>query len=169
MIAVEVTYTEADYLRVIRFTTNRQTKTFTIMLVLGTVILALLVYRANPDGFHWWAIPAIAGLLFLFFYLVRFMQRFNVGRQLKSVPGINEPYVFTFSEEGIAIVGRLSNANIKWEAIVKARESKSDFLFYTTKRFAQFLPKRAFVNSEDMNNLRVLLSESLGKRAQLLA
>lgn len=168
MIAVEVTYTEADYLRVIRFTTNRQTKIFNIMLVLGAAILALLLYRANPDGFHWWAIPAIAGLLFLFFYLIRFTQRLNIGKQLKSVPAINEPYVFTFSEEEITIAGRLSSSTIKWEAIVKACESKTDFLFYTAKRFAQFLPKRAFGHTEEMNELRVLLNRNLGDKAELL-
>lgn len=169
MIAVEVTYTEPDYVRVIRLMAERQTKTFKIMLVLGAIIGTLLIYRANPAGFHWWAIPAIVGLVFLFFYLARFMQRFNIGRQLMSVPGINEPYVFTFSEEGLAIAGRLSNTNIKWEAIVKARESKTDFLFYTTKRFAQFLPKRAFGHNEEMNELRVLLDQKLGDKAQVVA
>jgi hypothetical protein len=169
MIRVEVTFTEADYLRVIRFTTSRQTTTFTMMLALGAVILALLLYRADPEGFHWWAMPAIAGLLLLFIYLIRFTQRFNIARQLKSVPAINEPYIYTFTENELAIAGRLSSTNIKWEAIVKVRESKTDFLFYTTKSFAQFLPKRAFEDTEEMNELRVLLTRNLGDRAQLLA
>ena len=38
MIAVEVTYTEPDYVRVIRLMAERQTKTFKIMLVLGAII-----------------------------------------------------------------------------------------------------------------------------------
>jgi hypothetical protein len=139
------------------------------MLVLGAVVLGLLLYKMDAEDFHWWALPAIVGIVAMLVYLTGFMQRFNIGRQLKGIPGIDEPYVFTFSEGGIAIAGRLSSVNIKWEAVVKARESKSDFLFYTTKRFAQFLPKRAFVRDEEMNNLRVLLRESLGKRAQLLA
>jgi hypothetical protein len=169
MIAVEVSYTDSDYVRVIRLMVERQTKIFMIMLVLGAIIMTLLLYRSNPEGFHWWALPAIAGLVFFLFYFARFMQRFNIGRQLKGVPGIKEPYVFTFNEEGIAIAGRLSSTNIKWEAIVKACESSTDFLFYTTKRFAQFLPKRAFGHNEEMNELRVLLSQRLGDKARLLA
>jgi hypothetical protein len=168
MIAVEVTYTQADFWRVVRFTTKLQTWIFTSLLMLGSMLLALLLYSANPSGFHWWAIPAIAALTLFLFYLVRLMQRFNVGRQVKSSPGINEPYVYTFDEEGIGIAGRLGNTNLKWEAIIKARETNTDFLFYTAKKFAQFLPKRAFERNEAMNELRSMLRRKLGDRAQLL-
>ena len=166
MIEVRVTYTPEDYLRVFRFTATKQTRIFTIMLVLGAALLAFLLYRANPAGFHWWAIPAIGALTCLFLGLIRWLQRFNIGRQVKSIPGSSEPYVYTFTEEGITIAGRLSSANIKWEALVKARESQTDLLFYTAKRFAQFLPKRAF-DSEALTELRSMLRRNLGERAQL--
>ena len=113
-------------------------------------------------------IPAIVGLLVLIFYLASFIQRLSIIRQVRAVPGSDDLYTFTFSEEGIAISGSLRSANLKWEAIVKVRESGSDFLFYATKRVAQFLPKRAFRQREEMNELRVLLGHKLGDKAQLL-
>ena len=167
MIAVEVTYTEQDYVRVTRFMASPRTKTFKILLVLGGMVGTLLIYRGVSD-FRLWEIPVIVGLFVLLFYLARFIQGLNIGRQVRSVPGSDDVYTFTFSEEGIAISGSLRSANLKWEAIVKVRESGSDFLFYTTKRFAQFLPKRAFRQNEEMSELRVLLGQKLGHKAQLL-
>ena len=108
MIRVEVTYTAPDYVRVMRFMARRQTVIFNSMLGLGAVILALLLYRENPDGFNWWAIPAIIGLLLLFVFFIRFLQRRGVSKQLKGAPAANEPYVFTFTDDGISIAGRLS-------------------------------------------------------------
>lgn len=147
---------------------RRQTVIFNSMLAVGAVILGLLLNRADPDGFHWWAIPAIIGLLLLFVFLIRFSQHKGVSKQLKGVPAANEPYVFTFADEGISIAGRLSDANIKWEAILRAHESKTDFLFYTTKRFAQFLPKRAFANDDTASELRAMLNQKIPGKAELL-
>jgi hypothetical protein len=167
MIAVEITFTEQDYVRVTRFMASPRTKTFKILLALGGLVGTLLIYRGVSD-FRIWEIPVIVGLFVPLYYLARFIQRLNIGRQVKSVPGSDDVYTFTFSEEGITISGSLRSANLKWEAIVKVRESESDFLFYTTKRFAQFLPKRAFRQNEEMKELRVLLGRQLGNRAQLL-
>jgi len=168
MIAVEVRYTEQDYVRVTRFMAGPKTKTFKILLVLGGMVGTLLIYRTVSADSGLWEIPVIVGLVILLFYLARLIQRLSIGRQVKAVPGSDDLYTFTFSEEGIAISGSLRSANLKWEAIVKVRESASDFLFYTTKRVAQFLPKRAFKQSEEMNELRVLLGQKLGNKAQLL-
>ena len=64
---------------------------------------------------------------------------------------------------------RRSDGEIKWDAIIKARETKQDFFFYTSKRFALFLPKRVISGESQMIELRHLIVEKLGDKAALMS
>lgn len=167
VITVEVTYSEADYARALRFMSRRQIRIFNCMIVIGAVVFALLLYRADPAAFHWWAMPAIAGLGIFFFGLIRLSHRWGIGRQLKSMPSAQGPHLWEISDDGIKATGPLSSVDMKWQAILRVRESKDDFLFYTATRFSRFLPKRVFANEEEIGDLRRLIIEKLGPKAEL--
>ena len=167
MFEVDVTYDRDDYVRAFRFMSRRQLRIFNWMIVIGTVMSASVLYRADPADFHWWVIPAILGLGIFFFGLIRVNQRWNIGRQLKSAPDAQGSHRWVINGEGIRITGALSNTEIKWEAIIKVRESKSDLFFYSATRFARFLPKRVLTDEQQKGHLRRLLTERLGNKAEL--
>ena len=167
MFEVEVTYSRDDYVRAFRFMSRHQLRIFNWMIVIGAVVSALLLYRADPADFDWWVIPAIVGLGIFFFGLIRLNRRWSIGRQLKSAPDAQGSHRWVINGEGIRITGALSNTEIKWEAIIRVRESKSDFFFYSATRFARFLPKRVFTDEQQKDDLRRLLTEKLGNKAAL--
>ena len=165
MFEVEVTYSRDDYVRAFRFMSRRQLRIFNWTIIIGAVMFASVLYKADPAGFHWWVIPAIVGLGIFFFGLIRFNQRWNIGRQLKSAPDAQGSHRWVINDEGIKITGALSNTEIKYEAIIKVRESKSDLFFYSATRFARFLPKRVITDEQQDHDLRRLLTQKLGNKA----
>jgi hypothetical protein len=168
VIEVEVTYDRSDYVRAIRFMSRRQNRASIGLMVIGGVVLALLLYGADPADFKWWVVPVIFGLIIFFYSLIRIIQSSTVARQLKSVPSAHGPHIWAIGREGIRISGELSNTEIKWEAVIKARESANDFFFYLAPRFARFLPKRTLSGEQQVADLKHLISETLGKKAQLI-
>ena len=168
MIEVEVTYDQSDYVRAVRSMSQRQNRVFCWLLVIGGSVFALLLYRADPADFKWLAIPAILGLLIFFYGLIRITQSWNITRQLRGAPSAHGAHVWAIGKEGIRISGALSNTDIKWEAITKVRESKDDFFFYQAPRFARFLPKRILTGEQQVVDLRRLITEEVGNKAELI-
>ncbi len=71
---------------------------------------------------------------------------------------------YDFQPEGVHIVTTTSNAFMKWEAFIKSKETPNLFLFFITKQMCHMVPKRAFASEADLESLRVLLNEKIGKR-----
>lgn len=129
------------------------------------------LYHVAYEDWRWWVVPALLGLtafLYCFFY---FFQRWNlrrvIGRQLKSNPAAQGIQRYSISEAGIGMTGSLHNLDLKWEAIIKAVESRYDFFLYFSKVGAYFLPKTALANEHQQEELRRLLKTKLGERARL--
>ena len=168
-LTAEITYSELDYRRAVKFMSRSQNALFRGLVLIGIVAVALLIYSADFDQMGWWVKPMFAAWITLFTVLVRTVQVRNMSKQLKSAPSAQGNHTWSFSDEGIKIVGPLSAGDIKWEAIVKARESKTDFFFYTTKHFALFLPKRVLAGDPETVDLRRILGANLGDRAKLIS
>ena len=84
---------------------------------------------------------------------------------MKSSPALQQPQRITFDEDGIEGETILSSGQVKWEAIIEATESEQDFYFFTSKKFAYFVPKLAFENKDDLEALRELAIKRLGEKA----
>lgn len=168
MLTFEITYCEQDYVRAVRFMSRRQTLIIKSFLVLGVVVIAVMLHRADYTQRGWWVKPFLVAWLTLFMGLFRLVQIRNIGKNLKRAPAAQGKHVWSVSDEGISVVGPLSTGDMKWEAIVKVRESKSDFFFYTSKSFSLFLPKRVLTNEGQIAELRQLLRGKLGNRAKLV-
>jgi hypothetical protein len=135
---------------------------------LGVVIVGFMLYTANYSEMAWWVKPVFVGWLTFFLILFRMVQVRSLAKQLKGAPAAQGGHVWTINDEGLKVVGPLTAGDIKWGAIMKVREGKSAFFFYTAKSFALFLPKRVFPNEGQMFELRRLLTEKLGSKAKLL-
>jgi hypothetical protein len=146
-----------------------QNALFRGLVLVGIVAVALLLYKANYDQMGWWVKPLFAAWITLLTILLRTVQVRNLSKQLKSSPSAQGNHVWSFSDDGIKVMGPLSTGEIKWEGIVKARESKTDFFFYTTKRFALFLPKRVLAGDPKTVDLRQMIAKQLGDKARLIS
>jgi hypothetical protein len=164
VVNADITYDRADYVRAIRFMSRRQNRVFNWILAVGAIVFALLLYRAYAEESEWWMILGTCGLVVFFYLLARTLQTWNIGRQLKNAPDALLGHHWVISDAGIATKSELSSTEIKWEAVTKFRESKTDFFFYTAPRFAKFLPKRSLPDEQQRNELRRMAMEQVGRQ-----
>lgn len=173
MVRLEITYRDTDYGRANRFMLSRKPAMWFVYSLPAVVVIGagIRLYQVARDDWDWWVVPALFGLLVWMYLSAYVAGRWNTRRiirqQLKSSPSAQSPQIYTFSDAGISMTGALHNLDLKWEAIVKALESKHDFFLYPSKSFAYFLPKKAFVSGEQQAELRSMLRSKLGEKAKL--
>jgi hypothetical protein len=146
---------------------REQYRIFTLLVVIGGILLGIFLYRDGFADFEWWVIPAILASLAFMYGISLLMQRVNIARQLAKIPDSRGPYVWTIDTEGMRIGGSLSSSDIKWAAITKVRETKLDFFFYVAPKFARFLPKRNLTD-QGVVELRGLITECVPGKAKLI-
>jgi hypothetical protein len=120
----------------------------------GTVVGAL---RTN------WQL--IVGLPIFWLVAIPAIQRWSAGRLLRNTPAFSGPQVTRVDAAGIHTRSSVSTADISWNAIVRVVESKSFFLVFQSKAMALFVPKAAFVGSQDLDQFRQLVAVAVGERA----
>jgi len=72
---------------------------------------------------------------------------------------------YSFSPDGYTVRDMKSSADIAWDAILRAAESKHSFHLFFHKSFFHTIPKRCFKQPDDIIRLRDLLKRSLGTKA----
>jgi hypothetical protein len=173
MVRLEITYRDTDYTRANRYLLHRKPAVWVIYSLPALVVIGagIRLYQVARDDWDWWVVPALFGLLVWIYSCGFVMTRWNARRlvrqQLKSSPAAQSPQIYNFSDVGINMTGALHNMDLKWEAIIKALESKHDFFLYVSKSVAYFLPKKAFLSGEQQAELRSMLKSKLGEKAKL--
>ncbi len=76
---------------------------------------------------------------------------------------------YTITPEAYSLSGSLFDTTLKWDAFLKARETKQFFLLYVSSRWAHFIPKAAISSGSDLCRIRSIIREKLGSRAHLSA
>lgn len=177
-IELEIKYTVDEYVRSISTMQNRFLifKYFPyvgLLAAIGLIINYLLIAPTIISGLVYLTYPVIGTpilvLLIISIWLKFFTNPFlkwNISRQYKSSPTLQETKRLQFDEEGISSSSQLGKTETKWEAVIEAVESKKDFFFYITNKYAQFVPKRAFTSVEQQNELRHLVKQKLGDKAK---
>jgi hypothetical protein len=91
---------------------------------------------------------------------------FNTRRAMQS-PGAKEPRHFLVNDAGVTVTSTIARVHLKWQAIIKVVELRSDFLFYFSDALALSLPKRALEDASKQSALRQLLRAEMGQMAYL--
>lgn len=169
MLTFEVTYSERDYLRAIKFLSRRQSLIINGFVAFGVLVVSVMIYRADYNQLGWWVKPFFGVLFIVFLILLRMVQLRNPGKIRKDEKFAQSPFHWMLSNESIKLTGPLFDNELKWEAIIKVLETKQDFFFYMSKRFALILPKRFVLAEPQMIELRHLISEKLGDKAVLIS
>ena len=119
---------------------------------LAFVVTLLLLHRDmnDPGVFGWpaWMLP-IMGFVFMA-VLMPLTHMFNIysyRRRNRSVGSV-QTYSITLNE--FAVSGNLFDTKLKWDAFIKARETKRFFLLYISSRGAHFIPKSAVKSISDL-------------------
>jgi len=89
-----------------------------------------------------------------------------VKRQLGDDPSTQQERRYTLDGAGLKIDGESFHVEMPWAKLIVVRETNEFFLFVTRKS-AFYLPKRAVVWPERLEDVRELLAEYLGDRADV--
>jgi hypothetical protein len=175
----QVTYTADDFVRHTTYMQNRnfivRNAVFFALTVFGCILL--FFYLLNPAKFTITftkpqnilvlVIPTL--LLIAWWFLKkkspRFLLRRGFEKQINSSPALRDSQFIIFDDEGLYATSRLGSGQTKWDAMVEVTETEEDFLFFTTNKFAQFVPKRFFTD-EQLDQIKNIAKRNLGERAK---
>src|SRR5262245_5624143 len=159
------------HFRAMRAVTNRLWGTWVVyVFFLGLPSLLLImaffleedVSNLRASGLSAWTILFILLLgsvfIFVFIPLVQLWQIWAVRRRNQVFRGVQHQ---TFTADGFLVSGDSFNTSLKWNAFLKARETKRFFLLYLNPRYAYFVPKEKIATSDDLEKLRTVLKTYL--------
>lgn len=109
--------------------------------------------------------PIAATSLFVFFVYPIFFPAliwFQAKRNFANLRGFQKRVRFEFSADGYEVSDNKSSGQIKWDAILRAAESRHSFHLFFHKSLFHTIPKRCFKSLEDVERLRAILKNSLG-------
>ena len=178
-IILSFNYTKDDYVRVLRFASSQRfwmrhgpVVTFGIVFLM---IFGMIVWLST-DFIATVVAASVISLLTAAFgaravylldqYVSGPLLRFSIGRQIKSAPNaIATEVAVRIDDDGLSTETEATRTSIKWDGFIKAVETTSDFLFYTTSRFFHFIPKAAFASPSEISFVRCMARAKLGEKA----
>ena len=124
------------------------------------------IFAPGAFGLPAWAI-LVGGLLFML-GVMPLLQLLNIASARRRKPSIDTVQTYTITRDGYTVQGSLFETTLKWDAFLKAIETKEFILLYVSSRWAHFIPKAA-ATAADLETVRTILHEKLGNKAKLRA
>ena len=115
-----------------------------------------------------WLLGIAVGIVGGLQLLAPWSQRRALRRLYTETPGLSGPQVYTFTYDGLTIVAGPTTLTLGWPSIIEADETAESFLLFYNKQCAYYIPKRAVGGALAERELRMLLRERLGNRADRL-
>lgn len=130
--------------------------------------LYFLIVIWNSEDLHkvfYYVIFASISLLFSSILLIalKINTKLKAGREFKSDPLIKSEITYIISAQEIHQKIGKSNHYLEWKKIRKAYENNDMFRLYVSRAKAIVLPKRYFASEEDIQQLKMLITENLNK------
>lgn len=97
------------------------------------------------------------------------MHILNVRSYRQRNRAMSSVQTYTLTPEQFSISGSLFDTALKWDALIKARETPRFFLLYISPRWAHFIPKSAITSPQDLSAIRALIRQRLGSNAHLFS
>jgi hypothetical protein len=146
------------------FTYSRRAMQFSLLVscLLFLAFGVLLVLADVPNGFAF--IPL--GILLLI-GITPLTIILNSRRNLGAVKEFQKHVRYIFDADGYEAKDGKSSANVSWESIQKAVESKRSFNLFITRQLFVVIPKRCIKSNSDFLNLRSILQQALREKAKV--
>lgn len=179
-ISLSVSFTEADYVRVIRFMQGQHfLKKYGFFIVFGVIFVGFLIFvlllgqdapqLSIPLAILVSLIPAsiVGSVVWLLDrFLNQFILRRTIAKQFRCSPTLREHYHVTIDDTGISSTSNLGSNSVSWEAFIRGVETDSDFLFYASNKFSHFVPKYALTTNDEIELLRTIAKRNLKEKAE---
>lgn len=132
-------------------------KTYWFLFGLWLLLATFSAWRSEAEALHGSASRRFAVVLVLASCGIIFLLIAWLGPRYRARRMILREVSWTFSDEGVHLASNVSNADFRWEAYLRYRETPKGFLLFVQKGMAQFIPKRV-LTAEQTSDLRTLLT-----------
>lgn len=179
-ITLRITFTLDDYTRVMMFVRNQMflvKYNFLLAGIFGFLFILMIGFFGRTENglslLSLLGLALLSGLLFggMIFALDKLVSvpliRRQVRKQLETARTMDLEHQIMLSEDGFEIASDLTSARTDWGTFIKAIETDQDLLLYTTVKFCQFIPKRAFTSDGDLAAARSLIGEKVGGQPRI--
>lgn len=92
---------------------------------------------------------------------------YSICKQSKKLASISEAVNFVFDANGLESKAESTTTKSSWERFAKICETKTDFIFFPQENIFYPIPKRFFKSENQIDDLKKLVKEKLGKKAKL--
>jgi hypothetical protein len=153
-----------------RFSMTTIFRRFWWVVLLFSVLAVYLVFQISRGNFQWsWSFGSVFAPLFFFFvfpYAFFIAPYFSSKKYLQKNPNLAGPKNYTFSPDGIEVSGTEAKSHLNWAAILEARETRAQFLFYPQTAMAFVIPKRVLSDPTQVSAFREMIRGQV-KKARL--
>ena len=153
-----------------RYSMTAMFRRFRLFVVLFSFLAVYLAFQFSSKDFHWsWSWGNVFAPLFFFIffpYAFFIAPYFSSKKYLELNPNLAGPHTYTFSPEGVDILGPQTKSHLSWAAILEVRETSAQFLLYSQTAIAHVIPKRVFSTPGQLSALRDLVRSQV-KNAKL--
>ena len=138
-----------------------------LVVLLVICVASLIVYNSDSPWASWAGLlwnflpPVLVGGWPTLILLAPIMTFVRSRAAFKRSGGGSQRCVF--SEDGIRVESSIGNADLKWKAFSRVRESRKFFFLYSTPNYAVLIPKRAFADKSAEAQLRSLIRTHVPK------
>jgi len=159
-VSLSFRYAELDYVHALR-THYASVLRLRLDIFIVVALTAIGSYCLSIPNQHWFGIVCISlagsfSLLLLAAFL--FLPRWIFRRELK----LHDDYALTFSPDEIHFRTKSIDSHLQWSMYTRAIVDARSFLLYYGERNFTVIPKRVFVNAEQMQ----IFEQMLIKRVQ---
>lgn len=92
-----------------------------------------------------------------------YVKKFQLSRVYNSQPSLREPVNLKITEEGLKLQGASYESKLQWQVYTKFLEAKNVFLLYQSNNCFNIIPKRAFLNVEQIEEFRSLTTTYISR------
>ena len=136
--------------------------TFAILASLVIAIRLLRLATGTPLKMIAYGLAQDVVFLVILYVLGLLFLQFTNLRQWKTQPMLFQPQTINASEDGLLMQTPYSESTNQWLLYTHFQETRNLFVVYQAKTVFSLVPKRAFGNSEQVNQFRHLLQRKIG-------
>ncbi|MHB1036885.1 MAG: YcxB family protein [Pirellulales bacterium] len=158
------TIEESDYVRALLWHVRPRLLIWVLVIIVVLVFAVARLIAWLGRGAAATELPAVSFIL-LFFAgclaagLARVPWRFR--RLYRNYRAIQSPFTLEMTEEGFHATSEHGETRLGWDMFLKYKESARFFLLYQTTILFHILPKRLFVDADDVDRARDLFSRKV--------
>lgn len=159
----EVVLTGSEFAAASLFVTLRALRwILAFWLAIGLLTLALSL-RPGPA-----APRSTTGLILVgMAFAIVLLSWVSARLQFRRLPAGRKRYMWRFFEDHIEMASAVGDARNQWELFVRVVETRSLFLFFPQRNICQIVPKRAFPDELQIDEVRRIAKKKLGRQAKI--